>query len=105
MKTNAWMTAIFCAACSSSAAEPSNPSSEGAEPSHHEHAGHDGHQGHSAGPASCDALAKACHDVGHDADDAGKCHEIGHKGDAATCDKEQERCLALCAEKAKAGEH
>ncbi len=58
---------------------------------------------HSGGPAVCEEIAKACHDVGHGPGETGKCHELGHKGDATVCEKEHHRCLALCAEAAKKG--
>jgi hypothetical protein len=60
---------------------------------------------HAGGPAVCEELAKACHDVGHGPGETGKCHEIGHKGDAQACEKEHDRCLKLCAEAARTGGH
>jgi hypothetical protein len=61
---------------------------------------------HAGGPAVCEELAKACHDVGHGPGETGKCHEIGHKGDVQACEKERDRCLKLCADAAKnAGGH
>jgi len=60
---------------------------------------------HAPGGARCNDLAKACHDVGHGADDAGKCHQIGHAGDAAACDKEYARCVAVCKKAADKGGH
>ncbi len=73
----------------SAAEEQVVPSSAPAEPS----------AAHAPGGAQCQELAKACHDVGHGADEAGKCHQVGHAGDNAACAKEHARCITLCSQK------
>jgi len=97
--------AVLLVACASGPQEPPGAPDGQATSTAEETGGATPHDAHAGGPASCEELAKACHDVGHGDDDAGKCHQIGHAGDAESCDKERARCVSLCAEKAKHGAH
>lgn len=112
-----WAIAIVVAvaACSPSATQVTEPQPTGAPvetgggmPPEAPAAagGHADSESHTGAAAACEEIAKACHDVGTAPGDAGACHEIGHKGDAAACEKEHHRCLALCEAAAKgAGSH
>jgi hypothetical protein len=48
-------------------------------------------------PPSCQELVDLCHDPGEAGDaDAEACHEIGHDGDEAACDAEYDACITTC---------
>lgn len=100
------VTMLLVTGCGSSTTEPAS-SAEAHEAAGAQaetavaHGGGEGMHKHGAVPSVCEEISKACHDVGHGPGDAGTCHVIGHKGDAAACEKEHHRCLALCEELAK----